>query len=259
VERDAEIARGHDRARRGDGGPGRPQLVASWLGCVEYGEALALQREAARARAAVDAPDRLFLLEHPDVVTIGRAGSERHVLIDAESARRLGVSVLETDRGGDVTYHGPGQLVGYPIIFLPEGRRDLHRYLRDLEEALIDTLAAYGVRGGRVPGRTGVWVDGAKIAAIGVRVTRWVTSHGFALNVTTDLDRFRWIVPCGIDGCRVTSLEALTGRRAALPEVAAIVARALAARFGLALDGVGALGAGDGHAAFETESPCLTS
>ena len=157
-------------------------------------------------------------------------------MLDPRAARRLGVTVVETDRGGDVTYHGPGQLVGYPILFLPEGRRDLHRYLRDLEDVLIDTLAAYGVRGGRVSGKTGVWVGGAKIAAIGVRVTRWVTSHGFALNVTTDLDRFRWIVPCGIEGCRVTSLEALTGRRVPLPEVAEVAARALAARFGLALE-----------------------
>lgn len=223
-----------------------PGLRAAWLGRVGYADALALQREAVRARALPGAADRLFLLEHPDVVTIGRGGSERHVLIDAESARRLGVTVVETDRGGDVTYHGPGQLVGYPILALPEGRRDLHRYLRDLEEALIDTLAAYGVRGGRVPGRTGVWVAGAKVAAIGVRVTRWVTSHGFALNVTTDLDRFRWIVPCGIEACRVTSLEALTGRRVPLPEVAAVAAGALAGRFGLALEE-------------ELEVPCPTS
>jgi lipoate-protein ligase B len=176
-----------------------------------------------------------LLLEHPDVVTIGRSGSGAHVLIDPGAARRLGATIVETDRGGDVTYHGPGQLVGYPILELREGRRDLHRYVRDLEGALIDTLAAYGVAGERVPGRTGVWVGGAKVAAIGVRVARWVTSHGFALNVSTDLDRFRWIVPCGIEGCRVTSLERLTGRRVPLSEIAEVAARALAARFGLAL------------------------
>jgi lipoyl(octanoyl) transferase len=223
--------------------PARP-LCVSWLGRVGYDEALALQREAVRARLAGDAPDRLLLLEHPDVVTIGRGGSARHVLLDADAARRLGVRIVEADRGGDVTYHGPGQLVGYPILALTEGRRDLHRYLRDLEGALIDTLAAYGVAAGRVEGRTGVWADGAKIGAIGVRVTRWVTSHGFALNVSTDLDRFRWIVPCGIAGCRVTSLERLLGRRAPLAEVAGVAAERLAARFGLAV---------------RAEGPCPTS
>jgi lipoyl(octanoyl) transferase len=234
-------------SRRGD------PLLASWLGRVGYDDALALQREAVAARAAGRGPDRLFLLEHPDVVTIGRAGSAAHVLIDPESARRAGVAVVETDRGGDVTYHGPGQLVGYPVLRLPDDRRDLHRYLRDVEGALIDALAEFGVAAGRSEGRTGVWVGGAKIAAIGVRVSRWVTSHGFALNVSTDLDRFRWIVPCGIAGCRVTSLERQIRRRVPLAEAAAVAARAFAARFDLACDGV------RDESAARAEAPCPTS
>jgi len=224
-----------------EGRGGAPRLAATWLGRVGYRDALALQRDAVRAREAGAAPDRLFLLEHPDVVTIGRAGGGANVLIDADTARREGVLVVESDRGGDVTYHGPGQLVGYPILWLPETRRDLHRYLRDLEEVLIGTLAEYGVTAGRVAGRTGVWVGEEKIGAIGVRVTRWITSHGFALNVSTDLDRFRWIVPCGIAGCRVTSLERQIGRRVPLDAVARVAARRLASRFGLdlaRLDGV---------------------
>ncbi|MFN0152034.1 MAG: lipoyl(octanoyl) transferase LipB [bacterium] len=217
----------------------RAVLAASWLGRVAYGEALELQREAARARAAGTSPDRLLLLEHDDVITIGRASRDGHVLIAPEAAQRAGVAIVESDRGGDVTYHGPGQLVGYPIIQLALERRDLHRYVRDVEAALIAALAEFGIAARARAGLTGVWVGNEKIASIGVRVSRWVTSHGFALNVATDLDRFRWIVPCGIDGCRMTSVaRAAAGSGAGAltaAEVAPVIARAFAERFDLAL------------------------
>jgi len=216
-------------------GPARAVLAASWLGRVSYDDALALQRDAARARAAGESPDRLFLLEHDDVITIGRASRDGHVLIAPDAARRAGVAIVESDRGGDVTYHGPGQLVGYPIVQLAGERRDLHRYVRDVEAALIAALADLGVDARARAGLTGVWVGDEKIASIGVRVSRWVTSHGFALNVATDLERFRWIVPCGIDGCRMTSVARAGGRAASVAGAAPAVARAFAARFGLAL------------------------
>jgi len=210
-------------------------LAASWLGRVPYAEALELQRDAARARAAGASPDRLLLLEHNDVITIGRASRDGHVLIAPDEARRSGVTIVESDRGGDVTYHGPGQLVGYPIVQLAGERRDLHRYVRDVEAALIAALAELGVGARARAGLTGVWVGDEKIASIGVRVSRWVTSHGFALNVATDLDRFRWIVPCGIDGCRMTSVARAGGRAAAAADAAPVVSAAFAERFGLAL------------------------
>ena len=176
-------------------------------------------------------PDTLLLLEHPHVITLGGASDPAHVLAGPERRAALGVELFESGRGGDVTYHGPGQLVGYPILLLEEGRRDLHRYLRDLEGALIDALATFGVRAGRRAGRTGVWTGGSKIAALGVRVSSgWVTSHGFALNVSTDLSFFDAIVPCGIAGCTVTSLERELGRRVPTREAEVPVAAALARR-----------------------------
>jgi len=201
---------------------------------VPYGEALELQQRLVRARRAGTAGDTLLLLEHPPVVTLGRRADRRHVLLDAAALARRGIERVETGRGGDVTYHGPGQLVGYPIVRLDGERRDAHRYLRDLEQSLIDVAAGYGLQAERQPGLTGVWVAGHKLAAIGVRLnTGWITSHGFALNVSTDLSQFETIVPCGIADRGVTSLERLLGSAPALREVAARVGSALAGRLGL--------------------------
>jgi lipoyl(octanoyl) transferase len=173
---------------------------------VEYADALHRQRELVGRRAAGEIPDSVWYLEHPPVVTWGAKGGAGHLRMEPRAILEQGVALLPTDRGGDVTYHGPGQLVGYPIVSLGADR-DLHRYLRSLEEALIRVLGDQGLTGGRVPGRTGVWVGGDKIAAIGVRVSRWITSHGFALNVDCDLSGFGLIVPCGIADAGVTSLK----------------------------------------------------
>src|SRR5262249_44728299 len=142
--------------------------------------------------------DQLLLLEHPHVITLGRNGSLDNLLADDQVLDRAGVAYFPTDRGGDITYHGPGQLVGYPILDLNDWKRDVHAYVRAIEQTIIDTLADYGIVAGRITGLTGVWVDGRKIAAIGVHISRWVTSHGFALNVATDLSYFQYIVPCGL-------------------------------------------------------------
>jgi lipoyl(octanoyl) transferase len=184
------------------------------LGCVPYAEALALQRSLVEDRRAGIIGDTLLLLEHPHVLTLGVRGDggRGHILASADVLAERGIEVHETGRGGDITYHGPGQLVGYPIIDLNPGRRDVHRYVRDLETVLIQTAADYGIQAGRVEGLTGVWVGDDKLAAIGVRIARWVTSHGFALNVSTNLDHFKLIVPCGIADRGVTSLERLLGR-----------------------------------------------
>lgn len=209
---------------------GRP-LAVRWLGRVPYAEALALQQSHVAALRAGAGGDLLLLLEHPPVITLGRGSNPAHVLADRQELARRGIETFEAGRGGDVTYHGPGQLVGYPILALPPERRDAHRYLRDLERALIRTAAVYGIEAGRSPGLTGVWVGGEKLAAIGVRLsTGWITSHGFALNVDPDLEAFSTIVPCGMPGCRVTSLARLLGGRAvpALQEVAAHAAREVA-------------------------------
>ena len=201
------------------------------LGLIGYDRALELQRDLVERRKRGEIPDQLLLLEHPDVITLGvKTRSERtHVLESDAALAARGVSVVETGRGGDVTYHGPGQLVGYPILDLKPDRCDVHRYVRDLEEVLIQVAAAFGISAGRVPGLTGIWVGPpdreGKLAAIGVRISRWVTSHGFALNVNTDLSRFDLIVPCGITGKGVTSLERLLGRRVPMDEVAAVVER----------------------------------
>jgi lipoyl(octanoyl) transferase len=184
------------------------------LGVVPYGEALALQRALVADRQAGRIDDVLILLEHPHVLTLGVRGDggRSHILASADALDSRGIDVYEAGRGGDVTYHGPGQVVGYPIVDLKPDRCDVHRYVRDLEDVLIRTAADVGVQSGRVEGLTGVWVGGEKIAAIGVRIARWVTSHGFAFNVTTDLDYFRLIVPCGVADRAVTSLARLTGR-----------------------------------------------
>lgn len=184
------------------------------LGRMPYAEALTLQRELAEERRAGRIGDVLLLVEHPHVLTLGVRGDggRSHILASAETLTTLNVALHETGRGGDITYHGPGQIVGYPIIDLKPDRCDVHRYVRDLEEVLIRVAMDHGIQAGRLSGLTGVWVGGEKLAAIGVRIARWITSHGFALNVTTDLDFFKLIVPCGIGDRGVTSLAALLGR-----------------------------------------------
>jgi lipoyl(octanoyl) transferase len=184
------------------------------LGRVPYADALALQRSLVDDRRAGRIGDTLLLLEHPHVLTLGVRGDggRAHILATPDDLAGRGIEIHETGRGGDITYHGPGQIVGYPIIDLDPGRRDVHRYVRDLETVLIRTAAEYGIEAGRVEGLTGVWVGDEKLAAIGVRIARWVTSHGFALNVNTQLDHFNLIVPCGIADRGVTSLARLLGR-----------------------------------------------
>jgi len=184
------------------------ELTAIQLGQTDYDEAFALQKELG-ARAGASSERFLILLNHPPVVTIGRRGTDRHIVASSELLEERGIAVREADRGGDVTFHGPGQIVGYPIIDLRERRRDIHRYLRDLESVIINTVRRFSLRAGRTEGLTGVWVGKEKLAAIGVAVRRWVTYHGFALNVNTDLDYFRVIVPCGIMDRGVTSMAEL--------------------------------------------------
>jgi lipoyl(octanoyl) transferase len=217
------------------------ELAVRRLGVVPYDEALALQRALVEQRKRGEIPDTLLLLQHPHVLTLGVKGDggRRHITASDERLAALGVALSETGRGGDVTYHGPGQLVGYPIIDLDPDRRDVHRYVRDLEEVMIRVCACYGVTAGRIPGKTGTWVrvpgddallpaDGlagaagpAKIGAIGVRISRWITSHGFAFNVWTDLEFFRLIVPCGIAEYGVTSLKHEIGVQLAMRDVEA--------------------------------------
>jgi lipoyl(octanoyl) transferase len=184
------------------------------LGRRPYAETLALQRSLVEQRQRTDTDDLLLLVEHPHVLTLGVRGDggRGHILATPDQLALRDVEVHESGRGGDITYHGPGQLVGYPILDLKPDRCDVHRYVRDLEEVLIRTAGDYDISAERIDGLTGVWAGGEKLAAIGVRIARWVTSHGFALNVTTDLDYFNLIVPCGIVGRGVTSLERLLGR-----------------------------------------------
>lgn len=181
---------------------------------IAYADGLALQRELVEERRAGRVPDLLLLLEHPHVVTLGVKGDggRSHILASPDRLEAERIEVHETGRGGDVTYHGPGQIVGYPILDLKPDRCDVHRYVRDVEEVLIRTAGDYGITAGRIQGLTGVWVGADKLAAIGIRISRWITSHGFAFNVTTNLDYFNLIVPCGISDHGVTSLERLLGR-----------------------------------------------
>lgn len=210
------------------------------LGTVPFGEALTLQRQLVEQRKRGEIPDTLLLLQHPHVLTLGVKGDggRGHILAPADRLSALGVSIEETGRGGDVTYHGPGQLIAYPIVDLDPDRRDVHRYVRDLEEVMIRVCASYGVSAGRIAGKSGAWVrvpDGGqaapagvdpgggpeKIGAVGVRISRWITSHGVALNVWTDLEYFRLIVPCGIAEYGVTSLEREIGVRFPMHDVEA--------------------------------------
>ena len=184
------------------------------LGRMGYGPALELQQELIAARKQGTAPDQLLLLQHPHVITMGRNGHHENLLASAEILERAGISFFPTDRGGDVTYHGPGQLVAYPILDLREWKRDVGAFVRAVEQTVIDTLADYGIAAGRIPKLTGVWVGERKIAAIGVHISRWVTSHGLALNVSTDLNYFQYIVPCGLTK-PVTSIAAWGPRYAA--------------------------------------------
>lgn len=208
------------------------------LGVVPYGEALAIQERLHAARRVGAIPDTLLLLEHPPVITMGRTAKQENLLADGSTLAAKRVELYEAARGGDITYHGPGQLVGYPIFDLEGHRKDVHWYLRSVEEALIQSLAEFGLEAGRVSGRTGVWVGEEKVAAIGVGVRRWVTWHGFALNVSTDLDAFSLIVPCGIRDKGVTSLSRLLGREIASDEVRPAVLHAFSEVFGLELEEV---------------------
>jgi lipoyl(octanoyl) transferase len=212
-------------------------IAVRTLGVVGYQEGLALQAELVEARKAGHVGDTLLLLEHPPVITLGAKtrGKPTHIVASNADLERAGVTVHETGRGGDVTYHGPGQLVGYPIVNLQPDRADVHRYVRDLEEVLIIALRAFDIEGKRVRGLSGVWVgaDGReeKIAAIGVRISRWITSHGFALNVAPDLRHFQLIVPCGIVDRGVTSMARVLGREVAMEDVQAAVVEGFRAVF----------------------------
>ena len=204
------------------------------LGLIPYAEALALQSDLVARRRTGDIPDQLLLLQHPHIITLGTGSSRAHVLADEARRRNLGIDLVDVGRGGDVTYHGPGQLVGYPILDLKPDRKDVHRYLRDLETVLVRTLDEIGIRGEPVPDLTGVWVDGRKIAAIGVRVSSgWITSHGFALNVSNDLSYFDTIVPCGIQDVSVTSVSQELGRKVGVTELVGGVTQAFGEVFGI--------------------------
>lgn len=208
------------------------RLVRRDLGLVSYADALELQARLVRDRRAGEIDDTLLLLEHPHVITLGTSSHAENILLDEAARTARGIALFETGRGGDVTYHGPGQLVGYPILDLKPDRCDLHRYLRDIEGALMAALFSFDVRADRKPGLTGVWIGDEKIAAIGVRVSSgWITSHGFAFNVSTDLSYFDSIVPCGIHAHGVTSLERVLGARVDAELVRDRVADAFATTF----------------------------
>ena len=211
----------------------RSPLLVRRLGRVPYAEGLQIQEQLVAERQAGRIVDVLLLLEHEPVFTMGRNAQAANVLLSKDALEAKGFQLFETGRGGDVTYHGPGQVVGYPILELPTERRDVHRYVRDLEEVMIRACADYGVAAERIAGKTGVWVGTDKVGAIGVRIARWVTSHGFALNVASDLGPFALIVPCGIRDHGVTSLSKLVGRSLPPDEVADRLAAHFAAVFDL--------------------------
>jgi lipoyl(octanoyl) transferase len=214
----------------------RRAVRSCWLGSVPYQQAWDRQRSLVETVRAGESSDTLLLLEHPHVYTMGRKGTADHVLWDAAERERRKVDLVWSDRGGDATYHGPGQLVGYPILDLARHRQDLLVYLRTLEDSLIGYLAELGIEGTAVPGLTGVWVGDEKVAAIGVKSNGGVVSHGFALNLTTDLDYFEGIVPCGIADRKATSVERLTGRRVTTASAARVYAEHFARAFSVDLD-----------------------
>lgn len=218
----------------------QPPPVSSFVtlcpGQLAYEQGLQLQERLLQERRQQDS-DVLLLLEHPPVITLGRGAKASHLRLPEATLAARGIPVHRVGRGGDVTYHGPGQLVGYPIVDLTAQGRDLHRFLRLLEETLLITLAAFGLRGRRDPGRTGIWVEEAKIASIGIGVRHWISWHGFALNVATDLRAFDTIVPCGLADVTMTSMEALLGARLPLAEVEAVLIDAFARCFGSAYRG----------------------
>lgn len=202
-------------------------------GRVGYAEGLALQKERVAQRKARSIPDTLILLEHPHVYTLGRNARKEHLLISPEALAKGGAQVYETDRGGDITYHGPGQLVGYPIFDLTGLRRDIAWYMRSLEEVFIRVAMEFGIRAGRMPGLTGVWVGDEKLVALGVHISRWITSHGFAFNLNTDLAYFNAIIPCGIRDKGVASLASLLGKPVDILEVTSRVIRQFGKVFGM--------------------------
>ena len=205
------------------------------LGLTPYEEALALQRRLAALRVEGRVGDLLLLLEHPPVITLGRGGQRAHLLAQESSLAATGIGFFNVERGGDITYHGPGQLVGYPILHLAEHGGDIHAYLRQLEAVLIETLRTFGISASRWIGRTGVWVRGRKIGSIGIHVSRWVTRHGFALNVNVDLAPFELIVPCGIRGANATSIDVELSRPVAVRQVIPVLAERFEAGFGVDL------------------------
>jgi len=213
--------------------PACPPFHVVDLGRMRYAEAMELQQAVVEQRKRGEIPDQLLIVEHPHVVTMGRNGHSENLLASPELLERAGIDFHHTDRGGDVTYHGPGQIIGYPIVDLREWKRDVGAYLRALEQVLIETLDEFGIAAGRMQGATGVWVDGAKVAAMGVHISRWVTSHGFALNVDPNLNYFRYIVPCGLRQ-PVTSMRAL-GCSAGREEVIAAITGSFARVFGRAI------------------------
>ncbi len=201
------------------------------LGVTEYESCWNLQRQLFDLRLADAIPDTLLLTEHLPVYTIGRSGDPNHLLAGLPELQEKGIALVYNDRGGDVTYHGPGQLVGYPILDMHNYYLDLHRYLRDLEAVIISLLARFGIRGSRIEGYTGVWVGDDKVCAMGIRSSRWVTMHGFALNVSTDLSYFDRIIPCGIFEKGITSMEELLGRMVTIEEVVPELLREFAGVF----------------------------
>ena len=225
------------------GGNDARKLRARWLGTVGYGSALDLQRSTLNARKSGDIPDTLLLLEHPHVVTLGRRADDTHLVTERSGLEAAGVEIFETDRGGEATYHGPGQLVGYPIIDVRVAKLGPVTYVRMLEKSIIETLVEFGIDADLVDGETGVWVDGVpnekrnpdtnpvgkKIAAIGVRISGGVTMHGFALNVSTDLAYFEHIIPCGMPDLPFTSIALESGRDTSLRDCANVIAEKLAA------------------------------
>ncbi|HEV2176807.1 MAG TPA: lipoyl(octanoyl) transferase LipB [Terriglobia bacterium] len=231
--------------------------IVEQLGLVDYAEGLQFQREKVAARKAKAIPDTLLLLEHPHVYTLGRNAKREHLLISEQKLAALGAKVHETDRGGDITYHGPGQLVGYPIVDLAEHRRDVAWFMRSLEEVFIRVASDFGTAAGRMPGAAGVWVGNDKLVAMGVHISRWVTSHGFAFNVNTDLSYFQWIVPCGLRDRGVTSLAKLLGRHVEMETVARCVIGRFGEVFGMQMAEAAELNAGKAEPRTEHRAPAV--